>query len=120
MLTTAMVATVVLVPAAPAAAHGRLARGLYACYEGVDGGSFEDKGYSLKIMRDRRYAYIYKDDRVGTAGRFRHPSGDKIVFKSGYLHNEGYNGLHFPGAGVELQLPLGNGWHKAIYCTTRR
>ena len=120
VLTFAMVVTAVLVPAAPASAHQRLARGLYACYEGVEGGGFEDKGYSLKIMRDRRYAYIYKGNRVGTAGRFRHPSGDKIVFRSGYLYNEGYDAVHHPGAGVELQLPIGDGWYKANYCTTMR
>ena len=117
----AMLATAVIVPATPASAHGRLPRGDYVCrqFDAIDG--YAETGYVLRIMADRRYAYIRDGQQTGEAGRFRHPTdANKIRFRSGYINSQGWRGIHKRPDGahaVLLQSQSDGTWYDGATCT---
>lgn len=74
----------------PSFAHQSLRNGAYECWLSQIG---QYSNYELKVRSGGRYALMLDDDVVGKAGEFSH-SGEKIVFKSGYLKKKGYKGTH--------------------------
>ena len=118
---TAMLAVAVIVPATPASAHGRLPRGHYICrnFDAFDG--YSENGYVVRIMANRRYAYMRNDVVVGEAGRFRHRTGsNKIRFRSGYMNEQGWRGVHQRVEGepaIKLQQNSDGTWYEFATCT---
>lgn len=117
----AMLAVAVLVPATPASAHGRLPRGHYVCrnFDALDG--YSETGYVVRIMANRRYAYMRGDSVVGEAGRFRHVDGsNKVRFRTGYMKDQGWRGIHqrVDGEpGIKLQYNTDGTWYEFATCT---
>lgn len=121
IIVLAMLVGASLVPAAsPASAHGRLPKGKYPCFHYVSG-SVLYTSFDLYIKAKRRYVFKQGDERVGRAGRLRHPSGnDRIRFRTGYLAKNGFKGLHQrrPGSHtVRLAYETSNGGTAYYYCS---
>ena len=119
IILTAVMFAAVMIPAAPASAHGRLPTGRYYCYQYINAVTSYSY-FDLHIRPNNRYAFMTGDERVGSAGRFRHVAGTRrIRFVSGYLHTQGFKGTHKRSPGdqtIRITLPVNNG--EALYdCT---
>src|SRR5688572_14152821 len=119
MATAVGLAGVLVLPATPASAHGRLPLGVYPCYENTDGTGLRYSYFDLHLKPDKRYVFKTGDERVGRAGRFTHTSAGRIRFRTGYLASEGFKGEHQrrPGDHTLVLTKAVNGGTAYYYCT---